>query len=117
MTDLALCPCGEVPKRLVVVFAAAETVNGEWAFVHGSCCKTWKILFRNELNPRKAWNAAPRPAKRTCTWTEDDDGNWFAACEAAWSFSDGGPAENNVRYCHSCGAEVVVKPYKGVTFP
>ena len=122
MTDRAPCPCGEVPEKLCI-----SDPNGRWAYVSGYCCGEWRVEFRadymtigdTELEARaeKAWTAAPRPAKRTCEWTEDEDGNWFAACGTAWSFSDGGPAENNVRYCHSCGAEVVAKPYEGVTFP
>lgn len=43
----------------------------------------------------------------TCAWTHDeDDGSWDSACGEAWQFSDGGPVENNVRFCQGCGKPV-----------
>lgn len=48
----------------------------------------------------------------TCIWTEHADdympGTWASACGELWSFIDGGPAENNVRFCHGCGKPVEV---------
>jgi hypothetical protein len=37
-----------------------------------------------------------------------------ATCGVVWTFTDGGPAENDVRFCPGCGAAVsVAAPEKG----
>ena len=54
--------------------------------------------------------AAGRNAQ-PCTWTQSSDPDmpdtYITDCGEMWSFTDGGPADNNVRYCHSCGKPVV----------
>ena len=46
----------------------------------------------------------------TCEWTHnDDDGFWETACGEAWRFDDGGPGENNMHFCHSCGKSLRIK--------
>ena len=46
---------------------------------------------------------------RTCAWTREDDcGSWNSACGTTWTFHDDGPAENGMRFCHSCGKTLVV---------
>jgi hypothetical protein len=46
-------------------------------------------------------------SKSFCDWTEDRE-YWAAACGQLWAFVDGGPEDNNVRYCHYCGRPVRV---------
>lgn len=43
-----------------------------------------------------------------CTWTLDDElsETYASACGELWSFIEGGPIENRVRYCHHCGRPV-----------
>jgi site-specific DNA-cytosine methylase len=48
-----------------------------------------------------------------CEWREDDpngdmSGTYASACGELWSFNDGGPKENNVRFCQGCGKPVQV---------
>lgn len=45
-----------------------------------------------------------------CEWHLDDEENgiWQSACGEAWSFIDGGPVENSVRYCQGCGKPVAL---------
>jgi hypothetical protein len=47
--------------------------------------------------------------KMVCTWTQVDDEHtpdtWQGTCGAVWSFIDGGPADNDQRFCPQCGAE------------
>jgi len=43
----------------------------------------------------------------SCRWTEDEDGCWWAACGQCHAFTDGGPAENDARYCCYCGRGLV----------
>ena len=51
---------------------------------------------------------------KTCQWTPTDDedmpGTWESACGELWSFVEGGPVENNYRFCHGCGKPVGVRP-------
>lgn len=48
----------------------------------------------------------PRPA---CRWTYDPDYCWDTGCKNAFSFTDGGPAENEFKYCCYCGGKLVVR--------
>lgn len=47
-----------------------------------------------------------------CVWTQDSDfemgDTYDSGCGEKWSFIDGGPAENNVRFCQGCGKPVVI---------
>lgn len=57
--------------------------------------------------------AEPQP---TCEWREEDpwgptSDTYATSCGELWSFIDGGPTENRVRYCHRCGKPVTVVPY------
>lgn len=61
----------------------------------------------------KAWagvDAQAGAVPLTCEWTHnDDDGFWESACGEAWRFDDGGPAENSMHFCHSCGKSLRIK--------
>lgn len=51
-----------------------------------------------------------------CEWTEEDPwgvmaGTYESSCGELWMFTEGGPEENRVRYCHACGKPVTVKHY------
>lgn len=52
-------------------------------------------------------NGLTRPAApdsiATCEWREDEDGIWETACGEAWQCTEGTPAENDMKFCHSCG--------------
>lgn len=57
--------------------------------------------------------AEPQP---TCEWREEDPwgpmpDTYATSCGELWSFTDGGPAENRVKFCHRCGKPVTVVPY------
>lgn len=44
-----------------------------------------------------------------CQWTFDEhDSKWDSGCGEAWMFCDGGPTENGVRFCQSCGKPVLL---------
>jgi hypothetical protein len=51
---------------------------------------------------------AAQPAP--CTWTQSADPNmpdtYEATCGAVWTFTESGPAENNMRFCPECGKKV-----------
>lgn len=51
-----------------------------------------------------------------CEWREEDPwgpmpDTYATDCGEMWSFVDGGPAENRVKFCHRCGKTVTVVPY------
>lgn len=44
-----------------------------------------------------------------CHWAYDEhDYKWDSGCGEAWMFSDGGPVENGVKFCQSCGKPVLL---------
>lgn len=49
----------------------------------------------------------------TCTWTSLEDmdtpDTYQTECGEMWSFVDGSPAENHVRFCHKCGKNIEAK--------
>ena len=62
------------------------------------------------LNQLRAALAGAEPAG--CTWTQDADfemgDTYDSACGEKWSFIDGGPTENRVRFCQGCGKPVAL---------
>ena len=48
-----------------------------------------------------------------CEWKPEDEdfmpGTYASACGELWSFIDGGPVENRVRFCQGCGKPVALK--------
>ena len=67
-----------------------------------------------DFNPVKsaALNAAIEIRKlradSTCMWLADEDGVWETACDNRFEFSDGGPPENNFKFCPYCGKKLRV---------
>ena len=45
--------------------------------------------------------------KRVCEWTHDADMDaWETACDNAWQFTEGTPADNKAKFCPYCGGEI-----------
>ena len=62
--------------------------------------------------PRNAPQPVERVPPETCEWTATDAFDqtyWDSACGEAWTFIDGGPADNSVRFCQGCGKPVHIK--------
>jgi hypothetical protein len=49
--------------------------------------------------------------KQTCLWFEDEEGNWWTACDNGFTFIDGGPLENGMKYCGYCGNPLTIQSY------
>ena len=66
-------------------------------------CETVSYCTKHGCIPKQ-----PAP----CTWTKLPDPHmpdtFNATCGVVWTFTDGGPAENDVRFCPGCGAAVSV---------
>lgn len=88
-------------------FDARRKGYGQWA----SAPMSERDAFKAELRNALAQPAAPAVPDR-CQWTADDDPDigrsWDSECGEKWSFIDGGPNENNVRFCQGCGKPVVI---------
>jgi hypothetical protein len=74
----------------------------QWQDKHGL------ILEREALSAlRSMLYTSPAATPRLCTWTKSNDPNmpdtYEATCGAVWSFTEGGPVENNMRFCPECG--------------
>ena len=62
------------------------------------------------FTPHQPTQAQAGAVPLTCEWTHDEnDGFWESACGEAWQFNDGGPADNNVRFCQGCGKPLGIK--------
>jgi hypothetical protein len=60
-----------------------------------------------------------QPVTRQCQWEQIDNEHmpdtWQGACGAVWTFTDGGPKDNDQTYCPKCGGvciEVAATPGK-----
>ena len=80
-----------------------------------SACEGWTMPDGLRKHLETALWSLPTQAQAgavplTCEWTHnDDDGFWETACGEAWRFDDGGPAENSMKFCHSCGNSLRIK--------
>ena len=99
--------------------AGAGDVAEHYRNAIASACEGWTMPdgLRKHLEAA-LWNPpTPQPTQPqagavplTCEWTHnDDDGFWETACGEAWRFDDGGPAENSMHFCHSCGKSLCIK--------
>ena len=70
------------------------------------------------LRKTKRWPSFEKstPAKKVIGWGwkaqwahNENYGFWESACGEAWRFDDGGPAENSMHFCHSCGKSLRIK--------
>jgi hypothetical protein len=68
----------------------------------------------NSAAPSQEGHAAGivSPAYPTCTWCEDEDGNWDTACGGKHIINAGAPAENNMCWCCYCGRTLAEERYQ-----
>ena len=82
--------------------------------VDSSCVGGMYWFFGPQREDGELLYTAPpaAPVVRECHWSQEDDvhmpGTWDGACGAKWSFIDGGPVENEIRYCPNCGGRVTL---------
>jgi hypothetical protein len=55
----------------------------------------------------------PPTQPTTCTWTQSTDPSmpdtYHAPCGVAWTFTEGGPVENDMHFCPKCGNHITQK--------
>ena len=126
-TELLPCPfCGAGESQIHVNKGTwngrgyGEPVSVEvrhWcADVPGQPSRMISRAGRDEASAIAAWNtrtttqAQAGAVPLTCEWAHNEnDGFWESACGEAWRFDDGGPAENSMHFCHSCGKSLCIK--------
>ncbi len=76
-------------------------------------------LEQIEAWKRKGWNVQPlythpqpaQPKAEQCTWTQSEDPHipdtWEANCGAIWTFTEGGPKDNGMKFCPNCGKPTI----------
>ena len=79
----------------------------EWLSTYGGLSETSLTYAVNDFAEmvRAAYNTNNRSAA-SCTWTEDDEGNWHTKCGQAHQFINGTPKENHYGFCPYCGKEI-----------
>ncbi len=52
-----------------------------------------------------------QPKAEQCTWTQSEDPHmpdtWEADCGAMWTFTEGGPKDNDMKFCPNCGKQTI----------
>jgi hypothetical protein len=73
-------------------------------------------------NPMPLYTTSPQRKPLTdehCTWKQHDDfempDTWEADCGAIWTFTEGGPKDNDMHYCPKCGKPAIEKAADGIT--
>ena len=56
--------------------------------------------------------ALARTGSHSCSWTQDEDGNWNTECGGIFIFESGGPSENEAKWCLYCGGSLVSIDFK-----
>ena len=96
-----------------------EPVADAWMHEDGRMTDAKAKIAANELF--KGWralgflNTTPQQRKpltdECCTWKNYDDFNmpdtWEADCGAMWTFTEGGPKDNDMKFCPNCGKPTI----------
>ena len=69
--------------------------------------RQWRAAIQRGIEPN---SLLAKPATKSCTWTEDADGNWHTGCQEIHVFISGTPQENGYVYCPYCGVQISMSP-------
>ncbi len=93
--------------QCLVIEAMKWVAPAPIAFIDGNISDETMQQLMKELSRTDGIITAP--AARECLWTWDEhDYHWQAGCGGTWLFTDGGPEENEVKFCQCCGGKVVI---------
>lgn len=83
------------------------------------CGGPWTADINRIATNALAARATPESVRvEKCGWSQDEwSESWSAGCGCEWVFPDGGPAENGMKFCPSCGKPVSLPapPTKGAS--
>lgn len=66
-------------------------------------------MLQRDLSSARAECERLRKDAGECAWTVDtsyEGDTWDGSCGAKWTFTEGGPKDNNFHFCHKCGRPV-----------
>jgi hypothetical protein len=78
--------------------------------------KPWVHVIQDDLPSGTKLIAAPQPpaqplTNEACKWARPDRDHapdtWEAACGAMWTFTEGGPKDNDMHFCPKCGKPAI----------
>jgi len=106
-------------KEHAIEFWNTRARDAEVAGLRGGLAamnKTWMCNVEwHDWEPSVKMAKAALTAKATpqvvgsCGWSQDEwSESWSAGCGCEWVFPDGGPAENGMKFCPSCGKPVAL---------
>lgn len=129
------CRCGFVSIIGRIDAALSEPVE-PIGYIDAEQLRRWNVLKGTEYESpercympfsRKPWKsemsdcslavyAAPasqwRRVEDWCKWSPEDavemPDTWRGDCGILWTFTEGGPHENGVKFCHNCGKQVAL---------
>ena len=94
----------DVLTQIAVLLDEAMTVSG----------RPWPVLVTEArlLIGRYAETppAAQVPEAKVCHWSSDEDGTHHTDCGNLFAFTDGGPKDNEAKFCCYCGGALVADP-------
>ena len=81
---------------------------------NGVTCQTYRHKIDrtcSECNVQEDYTS-PQPSK-PCEWQQEDSEHmpdtWRSDCGVLWTFTDGGPIDNDMKHCCGCGAKLKEK--------
>lgn len=107
-------------------FAGVEAGDGEISVPQSAADgQAWFDYIERRQIALGAWDAAIASQRAAdaqsvaagggvCVWTPHPDHDyipqtWDSECGETWSFTEGGPEDNNFRFCHGCGKPVATQ--------
>lgn len=99
----------DVERALDVYFDEPVSEFGWRDRYGGSTDSPFRVQMRAALESFAASRldaATPAPcvdSGERCVWGEDSDGTWNTGCGEMFVFTDGGPEDNDARFCIYCG--------------
>jgi rubrerythrin len=89
-------------KRLIDANALKDRISDVASSAHHDVMSVKNVL--ELIDTARAVDAVPVLHAR---WVQEDEDAWrCTCCGALWIFIDGGPEENDARFCPVCGAKM-----------
>ena len=90
----------------------ARQVKMPYDFVTGEPINLEKLEAFAALVRADALAEQPAPVQQEpCAWTRPDSDHmpdtWEASCGAMWTFTEGGPKDNDMHFCPKCGKPAI----------
>lgn len=92
------------------ITAIKEALAEQPAQPQGLMSKQLEAQYDTEWEQRWPNAVTSPPASKPCAWQQEDSEHmpdtWRSDCGVLWTFTDGGPVENDMKHCCGCGAKL-----------